>query len=175
MINKESIEQFQGNMQRIFALKVGRTTYREIQNAVLAAANGDREDANALFEALLRGESKSEKVAKDAHELLQNIVDHFCIPSRLARDIYERGDFIQVITSDLVRQADNPLFVNRIRRVDGEELQFVSDVESTMHILNHFVGRLHELHASEGKESETLNNYQKQIDALSDGLLQLKK
>lgn len=175
MISKESIEQFQGNMQRIFALKIGRTTYREIQNAVLAAANGDRDNANALFEALLRGESKSDKVEKDAHKTLQNIIDHFCIPSRLARDIYERGDFIQVITSDLVKQAENPLFVNRIRRVDGDELQFVSDVESTMHILNHFVGRLHELHASEGKEREVLKDYKKQIDSLTEGLQQLKK
>ena len=65
--------------------------------------------------------------------------------ARLAKEVFERGEFVNIITSDLVTQEEQFAFVNRLRRIDGEEFVFMSDPQNTVHLVTHFVGRLYEL------------------------------
>ncbi len=171
MLKKKHIEQLLAQFQRIFALKIGRTTYREIQSAVLISTENDRELANKLLEAVATGDFKDNIVDKEGHGPLRKIIDEYCIPVRLSRDVYERGDFIQVITSDIAR-GERTLFVNRIRRIDGEELQFVSDGDSTLQILQHFVGRMEEIANNEGGNKE-IENHRKELTVVRDRINQL--
>ncbi len=172
MVTKDQVIQLRANLQRIFALKISRTTFRETQNAILAAVQGDTEAANKVFEALLKGEVG--KVAdKDGTPILQGLIDDFCIAMRLSKDVYERGEFLQVITSDRASSQQQSLFVNRIRRIDGNEFQFVSDVDSTLSLLQHFVGRLNELGDGEGENP--LSEKKDQLKAINTGLQGLLK
>ncbi len=171
MLKKTHIEQLLAQFQRIFALKIGRTTYREIQSAVLISAEGDRDLANKLLEAVATGDFKDNAMDKEGSTLLRKVIDEYCIPVRLSRDVYERGDFIQVITSDVAR-GERTLFVNRIRRIDGEELQFVTDGDSTLQILQHFVGRMEEIAAAEGNKQE-IANYHQELTSVRDRINQL--
>ncbi len=170
MLQKHQVERFRFHLQRLFSLKIGRTTFREMQNAVMGTVEGDRDLATKLFEALLRGEVPDELGDKEGLPLLRVLVDTYCVPARLARDVYERGEFLQVITSDLVRQ-DHPLFVNRIRRIDGEELQFVTDVESTVHLLQHFVGRLVDMESD--SDLKSIEGSIKELEGVKHSLQQL--
>ena len=54
------------------------------------------------------------------------------------------GYFVQI------NVAPQAVLSNRFRRVDGEEFHFVSDVETTLHVVNHFLTRLQELSKNEG-------------------------
>lgn len=168
-MDEKSVQGLDQNLQRIFGLKVGRTTFREAQNAILAAVQGDKNKATTLLETLLSGEVKEGTFEKT---LLRSLLKQFTIPLRLARDVFERGDFLQVITSDTVNQSDRPLFVNRIKRVDGEEHQFICDISSSLHLLNHFVSRLHELAITE-KKSKPLDSHRKELSAFKQRLDQL--
>lgn len=151
MLQKRHVDRFRFHLQRLFSLKIGRTTFRELQNAILNTVEGDRDQASQLFDALMRGDVPETLADTESLPAIRALIDAFSVPARLARDVYERGDFLQVITSDVIRQNDTPLFVNRIRRIDGEEIQFITDVESTVHLLQHFVGRLSDL---EGQGNE---------------------
>ncbi len=145
MLDDKILMLFEGNLKRIFALKITRSTFREIQNVILTCANHNKQLANDLFETLLTGRIKEDLGNEKQKEVLEDVIRHFTIPARLSKEIYERGDFINIITSDAVRQQEHVAFVNRIRRIDGEEFIFMSDPESTIHLLQHFVGRLQEL------------------------------
>ncbi|MDP1836434.1 MAG: DUF5414 family protein [Chlamydiales bacterium] len=172
MLQKKNIDRLRFHLQRLFALKIGRTTFREMQNAILASVDGDRDEAGKLFEALLRGEVADDAADKESIGPFRTILDAYCIPCRLARDVYERGEYIQVITSDTLRQDNQPLFINRIRRIDGEEIQFLSDIESSLHLIQHFVGRLHDAER-EGGESKTLEKIKKELASLKTGVDQM--
>ena len=171
MLKKKHIEQLFAQFQRIFALKIGRTTYREIQSAVLVSVEGDRDLANKLLEAVATGDFKDSIVDKEASGPLRNMINGYCIPVRLSRDVYEHGDFIQVITSDIA-SGERTLFVNRIRRIDGEELQFVTDGDSTLQILQHFVGRMEEIANADGNSKE-IEGYRKELTTVRDRINQL--
>lgn len=171
MLQKRHVDRFRFHLQRLFSLKVGRTTFREMQNAILNTVEGNRDEAAKLFEALLRGEIGDDLADKEAIGPLKSLIDTYCVPARLSRDVYERGDFLQVITSDLVRQ-DKPLFVNRIRRIDGDEIQFITDIESTVHLLQHFVGRLVDMEGDPG-DAKALEGSAKELEMVQNGLKQL--
>ena len=150
-LDERTLMLFEGNMKRIFAMKISRSTFRELQNVILSCANQDKEVANFLFETLMTGQIKPE-VPQKQRPILEEVIKHFTIPARLAKEVYERGEFVSIITSDLVSQQEDHAFLNRIRRIDGEEFIFLSDPQNTLHLLQHFVGRLHELkQATDGK------------------------
>jgi hypothetical protein len=163
---------FEGNLKRIFAMRITRSTFRELQNVILSCTNKDKEMANLLFEILLTGQIKH-KISNEKHrETLEDIIKYFTIPARLAKEVHERGEFVNIITSDLLTQADQFAFLNRIRRIDGEEFVFMSDTQNTLHILNHFVGRLSELEAAPKGKDELLK-HKKELSMLADRLKQL--
>lgn len=163
---------FEGNLKRIFAMKITRSTFRELQNVILSCTNQNKEMANFLFETLLTGQIKH-KITNEKHrEILEDVIKDFTIPARLAKEVNERGEFVNIITSDLLTQEDQFAFLNRIRRIDGEEFVFMSDTQNTLHLLHHFVGRLFELdNAPKGKEE--LGKYKKEIKVIAERLKQM--
>lgn len=173
MLDEKKMEELEHTLQRIFGLKVGRTTFREAQNAILAIVNGNKDDATELLEIFLTGDIKDSQLVKHSLNQMRTLISHYSVPLRLARDVYERGDFLQVITSDTVFQNDRPMFVNRIKRVDGKEHQFICDVQSTLHLINHFLSRLQELETSNQK-GRHLSPFNRELDSIHDKLKQIK-
>lgn len=171
LLDDKVIMLFEGNMRRIFAMKITRSTFRELQNVILNCANQDKDVANFLFETLMTGQIK-QSVNEKNREILEEVIKDFTIPARLAKEVYERGEFINIITSDLVNQQEQFAFLNRLRRIDGEEFIFMSDPQNTVHILQHFVGRLHELKKAP-KGDEVLSKHKDELTFLRERLKQL--
>lgn len=163
---------FEGNMKRIFAMKISRSTYREIQNVILSCTNQNKEIANFLFETLLTGQIKGE-ISNEKHiEILEEVIKDFTIPARLSKEVHERGEFVNIITSDMVTQEDQFAFLNRVRRIDGEEFVFLSDTQNTVHLATHFIGRLYEL-VNNSKGKVELDKYKKELSLLAERLKQM--
>lgn len=162
---------FEGNLRRIFAMKISKSTFREIQNVILSCANQDKDLANFLFETLLTGQIKLQ-VNEKQREVLEDAIKNFTIPARLAKEVFERGEFVNIITSDLVTQQDQVAFLNRLRRIDGEEFVFLSDPENTLHLIQHFVGRIFELE-KQPNEKEKVAKFKKELGLIGDRLKQL--
>ena len=172
-IGEKELTILEKNLQRIFSMNIMRSTFREVQNTILSAADGDKDKANDLFEALLVGEIKEGIVNNKSKDMLKDILNQFTIPTRLAKEVFERGDFVNIITSDLVPQGTNRVvFLNRIRRVDGEEFQFITDTDSTMHLIQHFIGRLQELDKNEGTK-QLLTDHKKDFASIKTKIEQL--
>lgn len=163
---------FEGNLKRIFAMKITRSTFRELQNVILSCANNDKELANFLFETLMTGQIAGAVANEKQKEVLEEAIKNFTIPARLSKEVYERGEFINIVTSDMVSQQDQYAFVNRIRRIDGEEYIFMSDPQNTMHLVQHFIGRLMEIEKTP-KGKEELLKYKKELAAMGERLKQL--
>jgi hypothetical protein len=163
---------FEGNLKRIFAMKITRSTFRELQNVILNCVNQDKDLANLLFETLMTGQIKQSISNEKQREILEEVIKNFTIPARLSKEVYERGEFVNIITSDLMSQQDQYAFMNRIRRIDGEEFIFLSDPQNTIHLLQHFAARLFELEkAPKGKEQ--IEKLKKEISLIAERLKQL--
>lgn len=163
---------FEGNLRRIFAMKISRSTYRELQNVILSCTNQDKDLANFLFETLLTGQIKQALPNEKQRELLEELLKQFTIPARLAKEVFERGEFVNIITSDLVSQQEQYAFFNRIRRIDGEEFVFLSDPQNTVHLLQHFAGRLMELEKAPNGKQE-LDKFKRDIQLIAERLKQI--
>jgi len=172
VIDERTLLLFEGNLKRIFAMKISRSTFREIQNVILSCANQNKEMANFLFETLLTGQIKGEVPNEKHREILEEIIKDFTIPARLSKEVHERGEFVNIITSDLVSQEEQFAFLNRIRRIDGEEFLFLSDTQNTLHLATHFIGRLYELDKNPQATTE-LAKYKKELATLAERLKQL--
>ncbi|MCH9608536.1 MAG: hypothetical protein S4CHLAM45_11140 [Chlamydiales bacterium] len=162
---------FEGNLRRIFAMKITRSTFRELQNVILNCANQNKELANYLFETLLTGQIKGKLNNEKHQEILEEIIKNFTIPARLCKEVYERGEFINVVTSDLVTQQEDCALLNRLRRIDGEEFIFLADPQNTIHLLQHFVGRLKDFEA-QPKGKEAMQKLKKELSVIGDRLKQ---
>lgn len=163
---------FEGNMRRIFAMKITRSTYREIQNVILTCANQNKEIANFLFETLLTGQVKGEIPNEKHLEILEEVIKNFTIPARLSKEVHERGEFINIITSDMVSQEEQFAFLNRVRRIDGEEFVFLSDTQNTIHLATHFIGRLMELEKNSKAKAE-IDKFKKELSLMAERLKQM--
>lgn len=163
---------FEGNMKRIFAMKITRSTFRELQNVILSCVDQNKDLANFFFETLLTGQIKGTIPNEKHREILEDVIKSFTIPARLAKEVYERGEFVNIITSDLISQQEQRAFLNCIRRIDGEEFRFMSDPQNTLHLVQHFIGRLYELQNDE-KGKEGLEKFKKELNLLGERLKQL--
>lgn len=172
VLDDQALMLFEGNLKRIFAMKISRSTFRELQNVILTCANQDKTIANFLFETLMNGQIREGTVNEKQREVLEDIIKNFTIPARLSKEVFERGEFINIITSDLVSQKEQFAFLNRVRRIDGDEFVFLSDPQNTMHLLQHFVGRLQELQNAP-KGSEEIGKYKKEIGLMAERLKHL--
>lgn len=172
MFDEKKLNQLEKAFERVFAFNVTRSTFRQVQNVIFAISEGDKEVATAILEALLLAEVKAE-----AHKAINNpgfkkFVERYAVKTQVAKDVLERGEFINLVTSDVLQNPQNIVFANRIRRIDGEELQFITDTESTMQLVNHFLNRIQEIDRSEpsrnvvGSIKNDLGSIKKKIDEL---------
>lgn len=99
----------EGNLKRIFATPIGYTTFREFQNVVFNCANGQQEAANFFFEMLINGKLTQE-VTPHQKQAAQKLIAEFMMPIRVSKDIHERGEFINFITSDMLAQQERCIF-----------------------------------------------------------------
>ena len=131
----------EGNLKRIFATPIGYTTFRELQNVVFNCSQGQQELANFLFEMLINGKLLQELPAGQKQSA-QSLIVQFMMLIRVAKDIHERGEFINFITSDMLAQQERCVFLNRLARVDGQEFLLMTDVQNTCHLIRHLLSRL---------------------------------
>ena len=131
----------EGNLKRIFATPIGYTTFREFQNVVFNCSQGQQELANFLFEMLINGKLLQELPAGQKQSA-QSLIVQFMMLIRVAKDIHERGEFINFITSDMLAQQERCVFLNRLARVDGQEFLLMTDVQNTCHLILHLLSRL---------------------------------
>lgn len=164
MLNTDQSNQINQSLTRIFALPITRSTYREIQNAIYRATSGSREKTQFLLELLF----KSDPIKDDV--VLNEIIQAFGVKTKLARDVMERGDFISLVTSDITQSGEKRFLVNRLRRIDGDEYQFLTDSESTLHLIEHFVGRIEELN---NQDKDFAKKYKNRLKQLQDGISRL--
>jgi hypothetical protein len=172
MLDKKAIELIGRGLKRIFSMKVTRSTYREVQNVILAATQGESEDADKLFRSLLMGQVQDDIVKGDALKMLNRLAEEYSIPIRLAKDVLERGEFVNLLTSDTLNSNNRILFLNRVRRIDGDEFQFITDPVSTVHVLQHFVGRMTELSQTDAG-LRVMEQLTKDLDQVKDQLEKL--
>lgn len=170
-IDDRTLLLFEGHLKRVFAMKITRSTFREIQNIILTCTNQNQSQANFLFETLLVGQIKI-KLNEKQQEILERCIQQFTIPARLSKEIFERGDFINIVTSDIVSQNKELALFNRLKRIDGEEFVFLSDMTNTLIFLSHFVGRLTEIE-DDPKSKESLASHKKEIKILAERLQRL--
>lgn len=174
MLNEKELTLLQKNLQRIFSMTIMRSTFREVQNVILTTAEGNRDTANSLFESLITGEIKDGLVPNKSKDVMKDMIESYTIPIRLAKEVYERGDFVNIITSDLLSQQNRVVFLNRIRRVDGEEFQFITDPDSTIHLLQHFVARIQDLTKSDVAKN-FVSSHKKELEAVKSQIDSLLK
>lgn len=154
----------EGNLKRIFATPIGYTTFREFQNVVFNCAQGQQELANFLFEMLINGKLLQELPAGQKQSA-QSLIVQFMMPIRVAKDIHERGEFINFITSDMLAQQERCVFLNRLSRVDGQEFLLMTDVQNTCHLIRHLLSRLLEAQKNPIGE-KNLQEIQEDLDSL---------
>lgn len=172
-LTDQTLKLFEGNLRRIFAMKITRSTFRELQNVILSCANQDKNMANFLFESLLTGQVK-QPLPETQQEVMDEVIRSFTIPARLAKEVYERGEFVNIITSDLISgpPEEGFAFLNRVRRIDGEEFVFLSDPENTLHLVEHFVARIAELDRNQATKAQ-FEKHKKKLALLVERLKQL--
>ncbi|MBF5050582.1 hypothetical protein CLAVI_000193 [Candidatus Clavichlamydia salmonicola] len=171
VIEENALMLIEGNLKRIFSMKVGHTTFREIQNVIVGCANNNQEMVGLLFELLLNGQIP-ENANNQIQALMRSLVMQFMVPVRLAKEVVERGEFINFITSDMVTHQDRCAFLNRMTRLDGSEFLLMTDVRDTLHLIRHFVSRLIEIRQSNvGEESVKAN--QEGLDVIKELIKQL--
>lgn len=144
-----ALKRLRDQLQRIFAMKITRSTFREVQNALLLAVKGDHEKAQSLFESFSQRKIPSEHDHGEGKALFENMIHEFTIPVRLAREVAEKAEFINIITSDAMTQADRFAFLHRIRRIDGEEFSFATDLEGSLSLVQHLLSRTRDLKQTE--------------------------
>lgn len=176
MLEEKTLSLIQKNLQRIFSMKVTPSTFREVQNSIVTTVNNNRQDAESLLQVFFTGEVKDGVAKGKSLQLLHELVDQYAIPIRLSKEVLERGEFINVLTSDSLQNESRVVFLNRIRRIDGDEFHFLTDPESTVQVLQHFASRLHDFSKSDrGKKvPEVFKTQFEDIRKRIDDILQSK-
>lgn len=154
MLTDHDIQHLTISLKRIFVMPLSRSTFREVQNTILALSKGNHEAYETIMDTLLEGE---EGKKSELSQKLSKLIIDYTIPLRVAKDVSERGEFIALVTSDIITQSNFYYFLNRVKRIDGEEFQFMSDPTSTIQILYHFLNRLSDLGKGEGTKKLNLN------------------
>lgn len=144
MDDKKGFEKLAHTLTRIFAMPITKTTFREVQSAVINTAEGDTELYIDLTESLLIGQVKPILKGRVDVEVFQWVIDEFHLKVLVSKEVHDKGQFISFITSDVLKQPQGVVFANCIKTVDSEEHRFLTDIESTLQLVQHFIGRLQE-------------------------------
>lgn len=144
MWNDKKVEDLEKSFKRILTMPMSKSTFRQLQNAIFASAERNIESANDLIESLLTGNVKSDITKNVSKANLDKFFVDYAVPLSVARDVAEKGEFVSLITSDIIPHPSLAILSSRIRLVDGEEFQFLTDPESTLQFARHFLSRLQE-------------------------------
>lgn len=144
MVDQQGLEQLHLYLTRIFCMPVCRTTYREVQSAFMVASKNDTTVFADMMESSLTGQLKPSLKDKVDSKSFNSLIDEFCQKIRVSKDVHDKAQFISFITSDLVNQPNTVIFSNCIKTVEGTENRFITDIESTIQLLQHFLGRIQE-------------------------------
>ena len=145
MLKTTTIQTMYQHFERIFVIPIRRSTYREVQNIVFAATEGKEELFLKVLRSILQGSVEENFCTEKSKDLFQKLIDKFSIPIRASKEIFERGDVVSTIGSDLLEGKQSIGFLTRIKRIDGEEFHFITDPEITLHFFQHFFARIQEL------------------------------
>ncbi len=173
MLNKEKLAELDVHLQKILALPITRCSYRQIQNLLFEVANRNQGETIKLMDSIINRSIKMNTDAK-SEEAIKDIIERFGASIATAKEVHDRGEFIALLSSDLLMQQGQILFSNFIKRIDGKEFQFLSDPESLFNILEHFVGRLEELKRND-ESGEYAKHYRKRMEAFTSRLSALNK
>lgn len=72
---------------------------------------------------------------------------------RFAKEVYEFGEFMNIFSCDFLQQGNKVFFVNRMRRIDGEEYHFLSAPDTNIRLARMFINRLRDLKRTAGNIS----------------------
>jgi len=167
MIEQKQIMHLTLVFKKVFALPITRTTFRELQSALMGLAQGDRELFTDVAESLLAGQVKPILKGKIDIETFQRFIEQFHIQVVVSKEVHDKSQFITFITSDVLNQPQGTVFSNCIKTVDGKEHLFLTDVESTLQLIQHFVGRIH--------EAKNIESSKESFERLSDRISDLRK
>lgn len=171
-VSEEQIEQLSRSFRRIFALPISRLTIRELQNAINTALPGNIDITKAIYESLLAGELKESLKKGNNTQDLTNFVEDFTSHVRIAREVAEMGEFMNSFSCDFLQQGNQVYFVNRMRRIDGQEYYFLSAPETNIRLAHMFINRLRDLKKQVGnlpldaRLREELDTLKKDTEAL---------
>lgn len=171
MISEEQMEVLNRYFKRIFALPISRMTVLEIQNALNEALPGKVETAKSIYESLMTGEPQGE-VKNNPETDLSTFIENYSPNVRIAREVAERGEFMNSFSCDFFQQQNQIYFINRMRRVDGVEYHFLSAPETNIRLAHMFINRLRDLKKAAGGAQfearliEELQNIKKDTEAL---------
>lgn len=170
-MDKQSLINLRNKIAKALTMPITRCTYKEIQNSITLAANGEQNTFVKLMDTLL-----TQKIALnldvECENIIYDILDRYGISIVTAKEVHDKAEFINLLTSDLIHQPNALFFTNTIRRVDGKFLEFICDLDSLLHIIEHFTNRLDEFqkHDAEGKSlaqhKETIDRLQKKLKSL---------
>ncbi len=144
MLEEDEIKQLTQILKRTFALPITKSTYNEIQRSIFKAVDENVDRANEVLVSLLGGEVKKDN-DNSPDSPTQDFLDEFSVQVRLAKDIYERGEFLNFISSEVINARNNVLFSNFIHKLDGNQFQFLTDPEGIVQLASHFLGRVEEI------------------------------
>lgn len=154
MIDQQKLQQLGIMLKRIFALPVTRITFREIQSAYMAFFQADKDFLTDALDSLLVGQVKPSLNDKLDSDEYQKIIQEFCIQTRVAKEVHDKGPFISFISSDVLNQPAGVVLSNCVKTIEGEELRFATDIESSVQLITHFVGRLIEAKKVESSQAD---------------------
>lgn len=167
MFDEFRIAQMHNMFKRVFSFNITQSTYREIQNSLMTFSDRNEETLKSLMESFFSGAVTPALASKTHGDLMKQIVEEYGLQVRLAREVHDRGEFVSFLTSDVLTQGTNKiLFSNIVRRVDNSEFRFISDVESTLQVVNHFVSRL--------QEAKKMEAGQGSLNAVKDEIFEIK-
>jgi len=174
MLDDTKIHGLSQIFKRIFSMPISRLTFREIQSAIMTAAEGDKEEARIFLEALLSGSQEGgvSQYTGPKSPALADLTKDYGVLAWVAKDIFEKADFINFISSDIHTQPNRIFFTHSLRKVDGKEFEFFTDAASTIQLLQHFLNRVHELSKTENRVISTYKKELSQLKKTLDKLLE---
>lgn len=173
-IAQDQLVQLNRTFKRIFTLPISRLTIFELQNAINQDLNVSPECKSALYESLLTGEIKDSLKKANHGPELPNLINEFALNFKMAREVTERGEFMNIFSCDFIQQGEQVYFVNRMRRIDGTEYHFLSVPEINIRLAHMFINRLRDLKKAAGNVSldpilkEELSSLRKDVKELLD-------
>jgi len=166
---KENAMMFAQAIQRIFAVSVTNTTMRELNSMALHIFGNNEEKIRALFNSFFTGKLDSSLEKEESAEILSQLVRNFSTVVNFAKDVHEKGGHLGFITSEVVAYKNKTLLHHFLRKIDGTQIDFSTDVPTTLSVLNHLIARLREATKTESGKEE-LNKMSPHLQSVVENL-----